>query len=359
MKGKSLGEARALFRARRFTEVIRILEPSVFQYRESFEYFLLLGFSCLHSGDVGGAFSYISRAWQLKDDDVTVLLGLAAIHFRRAENESAIKRWLEAIELQPNNPVARRGLDLLRKGMTPDELQAFIDSGRIKTLYPPLVRRFPTGAVLIALLCLVALGGIAYAAYRISLPRPTADRPGVSVIEIPSDIGSLVDVGSSFTYMLSEREVQQLFAKVKRDLLMYRDNLAAMDANRILLSNAAPAIRERVRLLKGFVTQASFDTIQDAPSYATVSAQPALYDACSVLWRGKIANLKVGKDAIAFDLLVGYDQEKELQGVVPVTLPFAVDLIDGGSLEILGQVLSKTGADLALLGIAVHKLAAQ
>jgi hypothetical protein len=359
MKGKSLGEARALFRARKFTDVIRILEPNVFQYRESLEYFRLLGFSCLQAGDFGGAFSYISRAWQLKDDDVNVILGLAAIHFRRAENESALKRWLEAIEIQPTNPIARRGLDLLRKGMTADALQTFIDSGKIKTLYPPLARRTHRGTILIVLLCVVALAGVAYAAYRLTEPRTASDRPGVSVIEIPSGLSSLVDVGTSYTYMLSEREVQQLFAKIKKDLLSYRDNLAAMDANRILLSNAAPAIRERARLLKGFVTPAGFDTLRDAAAYTTVRTQPGLYDACSVQWRGKIANLKITKDAIDFDLLVGYDQEKELQGIVPVTLPFAVDLANGGSLEVLGQVVSKTGSDISLLGIAVHKLAAQ
>ena len=89
--------------------MIRLLEPEVFRYRENLEYFFLLGFSCLHTGDLGGAFSYISRANQLKDDDVNVILGLAAIHFRRAENESAIKRWLEVLELDPSNAMAREG----------------------------------------------------------------------------------------------------------------------------------------------------------------------------------------------------------------------------------------------------------
>ena len=317
MNAKSLGEARGLFRARNFAEVDPgSRSPILFQYRENVEYFRLLGFSCLQAGDFGGAFSYISRAWQLKDDDVNVILGLAAIHFRRAENESALKRWMEVIELQPNNPVAHRGLDLLRKGMTADDLQLFIETGKIKSLYPPLERRAPVGAILIVLLCVLALGGVAYGAYRLSQPKLSSNRPGVSVIEIPNGLPSLVDTGSDFTYVLSEREVQQLFAKVKNDLLAYRDNMAAMDANRILLSNAAPAIKERARLLKGFVTQASFDTLRDAATYTAVRAQPALYDACSVQWRGKIANLKISKDAINFDLLVGYDQEKELQGIV-------------------------------------------
>ncbi len=354
MNRKSLGEARKLFRARKFTEVIRILEPEVFRYRENFEYFQLLGFSCLHAGDFGGAFSYISRAHQIKHDDINVILGLGAVHFRKAENESALKRWLEVVEVQPSNPIARRGLDLLRKGLTPDALQAFIDAGRLKSLYPPLPRRIPLGPLLIAALSILVVTGIAILATRLSVPRDTA-RPGVSVIEIPSGLSSFIDKGSDFTFVMSEREVRQVFLQAKRYLLAYRDNLAAVEINRILLSNAAPAVKERARMLKGFLTQPTFDTLRDSFPYATVSRQPALYDGCAVRWKGKVANLKVGTDAIAFDLLVGYDQEKQLEGIVPVTMPFAADLSNGGALEILGQVVAQ-GATTTLLGISLHKL---
>ena len=68
-----------------------------------------------------------------------------------------------------------------------------------------------------------------------------------------------------------------------------------------------------------------------------------------------MANLKVGKDAIGFDLLVGYDQEKELEGIVPVILPFAADLHNGVALEVLGQVQVQRDR-LSLQGISVHRL---
>ncbi len=73
-------------------------------------------------------------------------------------------------------------------------------------------------------------------------------------------------------------------------------------------------------------------------------------------WRGKIANLKVGKSAITFDLLVGYDKEKELEGIVPVTLGFAADLANGGGIEVLGQIAYAAGK-LGLNAISIHKLA--
>jgi hypothetical protein len=354
MKGKSLAEAKKLFRARRFPDVIRLLEPEVFRYRENIDYFSLLGFSCLHTGDLGGAFSYISRARQLKDDDIDAMLGLAAIHFRRAENEQAIKQWLEVLEHDPANAIAKRGLDLLRRGVTREKLQEMIDGGRLASLYPPLPRRVPAATIMIVALGVLALAGVAILGVRISRPHvPT--RPGVSGIEIPSELPRLIDAGTDYPFVLTEKEVQQTFRKAKSYLLAYNDNPATVEINRILMSNAALAIKERARMLKGFVTPASFETLKEGYSYAAVTAQPSLYDGCSVRWKGKIANLKQGKDAITFDLLVGYDKEKELEGIVPVSLQFAVPLENGGALEVLGQVAAQNGR-LSLLGIAIHRL---
>lgn len=355
MKGKGLGEARKLFRARKFPDVIRVLEPEVFRYRESVDYFSLLGLSCLHTGDLGGAFSYLSRARQLAPDNVSALLGIASINFRRHETEEAIKRWLEVLELEPGNKVARRGMDLLRKGLSQEKLQEYIDAGKVKSLYPPLPARQRAGLVMMVVLGVLAVGAAGYLGVRY-FPQRAAERPGISSIEIPRDLSRLTDTGSGFTYMMTESDVRRAFNKAKSFLLAYRDNMATVEINRILLSNAALPVKERARMLKGFVTQPDFLTLKDSFPYATVSAEPALYDGCSVSWRGKIANLKIHKDSITFDLLVGYDKEKELEGIVPVLMSFAADLANGGGIEVLGQI-GYQDQKLALTAISIHKLA--
>ena len=354
MKAKGLVEARRLFRARKFPDVIRILEPEVFRYRENFDYFSLLGSSCLHTGDLGGAFSYLSRARQLSPDTVSALLGLAAIHFRRHETEEAIKRWLEVLELDPGNKVALRGMELLRRGLSQEKLQEFIDTGKVRILYPPLPSRGRGAPVAIITLGVLALCGAVYLAVRF-FPQQVPPRPGVSGIDLPADLPRLIDAGSDFTYMLTENDVRTAFKKAKAYLLVYRDNMATVEINRILLSNATLTVKERARMLKGFVTQPDFLTLKDSFAYSAVAAEPALYDGCSVSWRGKIANLRIGKNAITFDLLVGYDKGKELEGIVPVNLSFAADLDNGGSLEVLGQI-SYHAPKLSLNAISLHKL---
>jgi hypothetical protein len=274
---------------------------------------------------------------------------------RRHETEQAIKRWLEVLELDPGNTVARRGMELLRRGLSQEKLQEFIDVGKVRTLYPPLPARGRATVGAILILGLAAVCGAVYLGIRY-FPQRAPERPGISGIELPSDLPRLTDTGSDFTYMLTENDVRSAFKKAKAYLLAYRDNIATVEINRILLSNAALPVKERARMLKGFVTQPDFLTLKDPFSYATVTAEPALYDGCSVDWRGKIANLKISRSAITFDLLVGYDKEKELEGIIPVTVGFAADLANGSGLEVLGQVVVQ-GGKLNLNAISIHKLA--
>jgi tetratricopeptide (TPR) repeat protein len=354
MPARNLGDARRLFRARRFPEVIRLLEPEVFRFRESADYFLMLGTACLHSGDLGGATSYLGRARQLKPGSVTALLGLAAVHFKRAETDQALKLWLEALDEDPRNPVALRGMNLLRRGLPRDELQAFVDSGKLPQLYPRLPGR-PLWPILLA----IAVGG-AVLIFGGSLAwkhlRPQAQtRPGVSGIFLPSGGGMRVDPDAAAVYTLSEREVERAFKRAKDFLLDYRDNPACLEINRILLSNASAAVKDRARALKSFLRPPNFATFRDPYPYGDVAVKPELYDGCHVVWKGKVANLSLGGEAITFDLLVGYESERELEGTVPVNLDFAADLEDGAGLEVLGRVVAD-GGRMMLAGVSLHRL---
>ncbi len=354
---KSLPDARRLFRGRRYADVIRLLEPEVFRYRENHEYFSLLGYSCLQTGDLGGASSYITRAHQLKPGDTDALLGLAAIALRRADQEGALKRWLEVLDEDPGNPVARRGLAMLRKGLSRDELQALIDSGRIRALFPP---RGGKGRAA----WLIAVGAVAAAVLVSGLvvvlaTRPRAPaRPDVAGVDLPSDLPRFTEDSTGARYTMSEKQVRQSFQKVKKEMLAFHDNLAVVEANRLLLSNASVQVKERARLLKSHAVRPSFTTVRDPFPYAQVVKEPDLYDGCAVVWRGKLANLAVRETSITFDLLVGYEGEKELEGIVPVSLDFAVLLENGIALEVLGTVAAE-GGKLALRGISIHRLSGQ
>src|SRR6056297_1367120 len=104
MRGqKTLSRAERLLRARKYSEVISLLESQVFLNRDNFTFYRLLGTACLYVGDFGGAHSYLQRAEHIKPGDVQVELGLAAVHLRRREVAEALGLWLSVLDRDPNN----------------------------------------------------------------------------------------------------------------------------------------------------------------------------------------------------------------------------------------------------------------
>jgi hypothetical protein len=156
-------------------------------------------------------------------------------------------------------------------------------------------------------------------------------------------------------YPMTEKQIQESFEKTKRFLLQYRDNLATREVNRILLSNASAYVKEKARLLATFTRVPDFTTVRDSFGFREVAVDPPLYEGCFVVWRGKVANLRISGAALSFDLLVGYESQRQLHGVVPVTAAFVVELADGDAVEVLGRVGLPSGK-LALEVVSLHRL---
>ena len=137
-----LRRAATLARRRRFTEVIRLLVPQIYRFRECAGFYRLLGVACLRTGELGAAESYLLRADQLAPDDAGVRLALCALDARKGEADRALAGWLEVLDMDPFNPAAKRGLAILRAGTTREELVRIAGSNRVE----PLLARRPWAA---------------------------------------------------------------------------------------------------------------------------------------------------------------------------------------------------------------------
>jgi tetratricopeptide (TPR) repeat protein len=355
-----LRQASRLYRRRRFAQVIRLLESQIFRFRENTEFFKLLGCSCLRQGDLGGAESYLRRANQLQPQDAATLLGLAAIHLKRGESEPALELWLQVLESghadRQASRRASRGLELLRRAAAAQDPQLLQDARRIFRLLPAVpfnarVLLLPLAAAAAA--ALLAAGIVLLPAH---LPRRTAGgRPEVREVRLSAGQPTLDSTPAAARYPMTERQIQESFEKTKRFLLQYRDNLAQREVNRILLSNASAYVKEKAKLLATFTRVPDFSTVRDAFEYREVAVDPPLHAGCYVVWKGKVANLALASDRLAFDLLVGYESQQLLQGVVPVAAPFAAELGDGDAVEVLGRVGLPSGK-LALEAVSLHRL---
>jgi hypothetical protein len=351
-----LTRARQLFRRRRFSGVIRLLESQIFRYRNNPEFYALLGSACLHTGDFGGAESYLRRAEQLKEDDITTQLGLAAIAFKRGQTEDALKHWLKVVDAEPGNRKAQKALRVLRKDANWEGEVVNTSAIKLKNLLPATAMSPWIFIAPVLVVCLVAVStfGYFFVLPRISSRRAT--RPGVEQIVLSPE-RSLVgaDSESQGTRTLTEREITEIFESIKNHLLAYRDNLAIREINRLLGSNASVYVKEKARLMKTFVEDPDFSTVKDPFPFLEVRSDPSLYADCYVVWRGKVANVRIGENRITFDLLVGYEDETELLGLVPVALDFAAAIENGDGVEILGQVKTENG-EIRLRGISLHRL---
>jgi hypothetical protein len=350
--------AQRTFARRRFGDTIRLLEPQVYRFRESFDFYYLLGHACVRSGDIAGGYSYLRRAEQLRPGDVGVLRLVAAIYHRRGERERAIETYLEVLEAAPDDAGAQRGLTQLRRdfreagsGQSPPE-QADLDR-----LLPPLPWRVPrwlwlaAGAMLASLAVLMAIRVFPTGSEQ---PQP---RSGLAAVTLPGPAPEFVRVDtSSSRYALTDAEVVAAFERSKALLGDFRENAARVEMNRILVSNATEAVKARVRTLDAFFTVPDFSTLRDPFTLEEILVDPRLHSGTYVAWSGLVANVAVREETIEFDLLVGYQQRQILEGHVRVTLRFAALVENGAAFEVLGIVRFENGA-VSLEGISLHELA--
>ena len=365
-----LQKAYRLYYSKEYAKVIALLEPQVFMYRENPQFYRLLGLACLHTRDLGGAHSYLMRCMQLDRDAVAPRLELAACHFAKRDNESAIELWLEILDEEPDNRYAAKGLKILRAGPDSEEAERYRETDRFRSLYPGIRRsirwqRLAAIAVLVALIgtaAVIAPGLVTGIRQRLASEESREHRTGVENIDLSdeselthsSETGGPTD--EEARYELSESEIEATFERMREYFLDERDNMANREINRILHSNAARGLKERARTLQGYLNVPSFADFADGFSYEEVTSDPWLYEGSYVRWRGRPSNVDIDDDRIAFDFLVGYEDGRQLDGVVPAEFDFAVRIDSSYAIEILARVRRVNGGEIALQGVSSRVL---
>ncbi len=363
-----LTKAARLTHRRRYGEAIRLLEPEVVRYHDSFRYYYILAYACLLAGDFGGSQTYFRRAREIKMRDPAVLIGLAALHLRHGETDRAVDLYLDVLDREPRNRLAAKALDVVRRRGDPETLGAWVESGKLVRLYPP-APALPARPRRVILTALVIVLGLA-AAFWSSVSLGFVRLPSVKVHERPGfeDAGldaeerdGPVQVGGAYRYVLTKKEILDAYDEAQRLFRDYRDDAAKVQLNRILESNASTRVKEKARMLASYAVVPGFDTLKDRFSYSEVAAAPELYRGCHVIWRGMAANLKEEERSTSFDLLVGYDTRNALEGIVSVRFDFAVAVDQERPLEILGRVIPAPAAAgqgaLRIEGVALHQSA--
>lgn len=364
-KETPLEKAYRQYHAKEYAKVIALLEPQVFMYRANSDFYHVLGLACLHTGDAGGAHSYLMRCTQMNPDAIAPRLALAACHLKRRDTQAAMQLWLEILDEDPENRMAQRGLSILRHGPDSDEALRYRDADLLASLYPDIRRPLPWKKLaLVAGIAIVAAAAVQAGPALLGLAgdmlRTESDRPhreGVEYAELtPDDRIADSEPASGVRYELSESQIERTFADIRNYFLEERDNLANREINRILHSNAASGLKERARTLRGYLNTPGFADFRDGFSYDEVVADPYLHDGSYVRWRGRASNIDISEDRILFDFLVGYEDGRQLDGIVPARFDFAVRVDPRYAIELIGRVERVDDDSIELRGVSARIL---
>ena len=375
MSSSILEQAKIQFAKGNYQQVIGLLEPHVTQYiassdtkdplynasfNKSFPFYMYLGLACLHAGDIGGAVDYLTCARRIKMTDPDLLCAQAALFLRRGDTARAIDYYLEAVEYSPNHELARCGLEFIRTHNTPEAIGEAVRSGEIKKFYPlPGVRSYTrkrilffTGIAAAALTVIIIISALIRIPFPIRIGNNRADLSALALLS--EEKARPIDTNGTYRYNLSEKEVLSTYKNAQRYFQSGRDNLAQIEVNRILSSNAAHSIKQKARLLMDYFAVPGFDTIKDIPLYSDVRAEIPLYLDCWTIWSGIATNVQTTGESTGFDLLVGYGDRIQLEGIVPIFCNFSVRIDSERPIEVLGKIQQRGGV-LFLKAAGIHQ----
>jgi tetratricopeptide (TPR) repeat protein len=360
-----LTKASRFARSGKYEAAIRTLEPEVNRYHGSFHYYYLLASSCLRAGDIGGAQTYFRLAHETKRREPLAILGLAVLSLHWGKTERAVDYYLDVLETDEGNRIAQKAMAVIRRQAGTDTFQDWLEAGRLPSLYPPIpfpgfsAKEIGWGISVLIAVCLLTFSFMIR--FKV-LPNPffpKGSREGIASVSLTrEDRMAPVQTGGSYRYTLTRIQALDTYEKAIALFTVYRDDAARINLNRILESNAPEGLQNRARIIISYMEVPGFDTFNrsDNVEYSAVIADPLLYNEVHVIWRGMASNVVTANESTAFDFLIGYDNRRTLEGIVPVAFNFAVPLNPERPLELLGRItLDSPDGPVRLEGISLHQ----
>ena len=364
MKSDSLLiKAALLAKKRNYEGAFRILKNEEDRYNGSFKYYYLYGIISLHSGSYVEAHEFLQFAKRIKYNDVPTLLGLAVLYLKRMNTVQAVDYYLDVLEKDPKNKIAKNALAVIRKYTAAEELSDWMTPERLSKFFPPIPAPAVNKKVILTggccLLAAIVIFSILITARAIPNPfKKNAGRPAAEFVLSREERSDPVQIGGSYRYIMTSNQVIQQYERALSLFASYRDEAAKINLNRILESNASEGLKNRSRILMNNMLIPGFDNFNrlDNPSYSDVKNEPVLYRDVHVIWRGMATNIEVTEEHTSFDFLVGYDTRRTLEGIIPVIFNEPVAINPDRPLEVLGRItLAASYTEIRLDGVALHQ----
>jgi len=356
-----LNSVAILAKKRNYEGALTALKYEEERYYGSFKYYYLYGLICLYAGNYAEAHENFNLARKIKINDPNLMLCFAVLYLKRMDTVQAVHYYLEVQELDKNNKLAKKALAVIRKYSSGEAISDWMTENLSK-LFPPIPAPFITTKTIINIALILAAAFIVFFGILVNVkavPNPFRknQRPTADFVLSNQERKETVQVDGYYKYILTRDQAINLYDKALSLFTSYRDEEAKKSLNRILESNASEGLKSRARLLMDNMQVPGFDNFKksDNPALADVRSEPVIYRNVHVIWRGMATNVTVTDEGTTFDLLVGYDTRKILEGIVPVVFFSPVSINTEKPLEVLGKITVNASSDIKLEGVAIHQ----
>lgn len=367
-----LGEANSLFIQKKYSRVISLLEPRITLYRGSFKFFYLLGMSSIYQHSWDLAYSYIKSAYYINNTHIPTSTSYALLLIRNGQRLEGIQILLDILQNEKNRhkkgyALAKRSLEMIKNCGNKTDICVVLDQARAGKYFPaPPVNYYPiigvsvTAVVAITTLLLTlnlsafkfvstnTKSGSGYKKQKESVAKnehqeivpiqKQGSREELNKILINAN-ETYFDYSTQFEIILSESEIDLTFKAAKEYLKSYQDNYAQKEINQLLLSNASFSIKQKALVMGRMVLPPKdMRNFNLSFSFQEIHQFPQLYQNCYIKWQGRISDLVVTTKEISFNFLVGYQDKKMVEGIVPCRMEFEAILNEDYAYEILACV---------------------
>ena len=155
---------------------------------------------------------------------------------------------------------------------------------------------------------------------------------------------------------MSDGEIERSFERMKDYYRRGDDNMTQREINRLKESNAAVDVKDKASAFERLLSDNRSENTGTPFTYDEVSRDPFLYDKTVVVWRGAAANLSVTQTSLTFDLLVGYENKKFLEGTVPVFVDYGVKITEGEPYEVEGEITVGVDGHFRLHALSIRRI---
>jgi len=262
----SLNTAKFLLKRRKYSKAITLLESNQELYLEDFDYYLTLGTACLYAGDIGNAYNFYQHAREIRLSNANLMLGQAAIFLRRGNTDRALQYYLDILNFEPGNKVARNAMEFIRKHGDYNTIYKWVDNGKIKRFYPPIGLN---PDIIRNILFAFFIAGTVISTVFFYNPKEKksvqiVSRDNPSNIEISGEeSGELLatDLSSSVVrYFMDEKQISKSLESAMDYYQSYDDNASQVEINRILNSNASATVKQKASRLMDYTKAPTFDS---------------------------------------------------------------------------------------------------